>query len=189
MADELADKGCTSDEETVFPGQQKPEYGSLLDRVRMSMQTLLDYEKIRSLLPRDGAPNKALLKSITALKNILAAKLCSTIVVREALLCPDASVIQRVIAKCNDPTIKCWMRTMSGTYLFNSYLYIINKVKLPICIFCDSGDRETISHFLKVCPNMLEQQSTTRCGKPCSSCSKDMLQQTGQHLQKKLSSL
>ena len=41
---------------------------------------------------------------------------------------------------------------MSGTYPVNAYLYRIKKVKSPNCTFCDRGDRETISHFLKVCP-------------------------------------
>ena len=67
MADELADKGCTFDEETVFPGPQK--YGSLL-----SMRTLIDDENTGHLLPRDGAPNKSLLKSITAVNTMRAAK-------------------------------------------------------------------------------------------------------------------
>ena len=41
---------------------------------------------------------------------------------------------------------------MSGTHPVNAYLYRIKKVKSPNCTFCDRGDRETISHFLKVCP-------------------------------------
>ena len=105
MADDLADHGCASDEEPVFPGPQK--YGSLLLRVRRSMRTLLDNENIGHRLQRDGAPNKALLKSVTALNTMRAAKLRSIIFVREALLRPDANVIRKVIEKCNDPTVKC----------------------------------------------------------------------------------
>ena len=37
-------------------------------------------------------------------------------------------------------------------YPINAYLYRIKKVKSPNCTFCEGGDRETISHFLKVCP-------------------------------------
>ena len=33
-----------------------------------------------------------------------------------------------------------------------AYLYRTKKVKSPNCTFCDRWDRETISHFLKVCP-------------------------------------
>ena len=41
---------------------------------------------------------------------------------------------------------------ISGTYPVNSCLYRIKKVKSPSCTFCDRGDIETLSHFLKVCP-------------------------------------
>ena len=116
------------------------------------MRNLLEDENMGHRLPRDGAPNKALLKSVTAVNTMRAAQLRSTIFVREALLRPDANVIRKTIAKCNDPTVKCWMRMMSGTYPVNAYLYRIKKVKSPNCTFCDRGDRETISHFLKVCP-------------------------------------
>ena len=57
-------------------------------RVRESMRTLLDDldENIGHLLQRDGAPNKSLLKSITAVNTMRAAKLHSTIFVCAALL-------------------------------------------------------------------------------------------------------
>ena len=81
-----------------------------------------------------------------------AAKLRSTIFVRDALLRSDASVVLNTIAKCNDPTVRFWMRMMSPTYPGNSYLYRIKKVKSPNCTFCDRGQRETIFHVLKACP-------------------------------------
>ena len=73
MADELADQGCASDEEPVLPGQQK--YGSLLLRVSTSMRNLREDENMGHRLPRDGAPNKALLKSVIAINKMQAAKL------------------------------------------------------------------------------------------------------------------
>ena len=73
-----------------------------------------------------------------------AAKLRSTIFVREALLRPDASVVRKTIANCNDPTVRCWIRMMSGTYPVNSYLCRIKKVKSPSCAFCDGEEVETI---------------------------------------------
>ena len=92
------------------------------------MCNLLEDENMIHRLPRDGAPNKALLKSVTAANTMRAAKLRSTIFVREALLRPDASIIWKTIAKCNDPTVECWMRMMSRTYPVNAYLYRIKKV-------------------------------------------------------------
>ena len=63
MADQLADKGCASDEELVSSGQQK--YGFLrLLRVRASIENLINDENAGHWLPRDGMPNKLLLKSI-----------------------------------------------------------------------------------------------------------------------------
>ena len=58
------------------------------------MQTLLDHGNTGHLLPRDGAPNKALLKSVSALNTMRAAKLSSTIFVRETLLHPEANVTE-----------------------------------------------------------------------------------------------
>ena len=86
------------------------------------MCNLLEDENMIHRLPRDGAPNKALLKIVTAVNTMRAAKLRSTIFVRDTLLRPDVSVIRKTIAKCNDPTVKCWMRMMSGTYPVNAYL-------------------------------------------------------------------
>ena len=101
-ADELADQGRASDEEPVLPGPQK--YGSLLLRVRTSMRNLLvlEDENMGHRLPRDGAPNEALLterpiKYFIAVNIMRAAKLRSTIFVREALLRPDASVVRKTI--------------------------------------------------------------------------------------------
>ena len=81
-ADELADQGCASNEEPVLAGLQK--YGSLLLSVRTSMCYLLEGENMDHQLPRDRAPNKALLKSVTAVNTMRAAKLRSAIFVREA---------------------------------------------------------------------------------------------------------
>ena len=80
MADELADQGCASDKEPVLLGPQKN--GSLLFRVRTSMRNLLEDENMGHPLPRDEAPNKALLKSVTAINTMRAAKLRRTIFVR-----------------------------------------------------------------------------------------------------------
>ena len=72
-------------------------------------------------------------------------------------------------------------------YPINAYLYRIKKVKSPNCTFCESGDRETISHFLKVCPKFHHARTAAhnRCDKLCSSCSRNTPKQTG-NLSKKL---
>ena len=60
--------------------------------------------------------NKSLLKNITAVNTKRATKLHSTIFVRETLMRPYASVVRKTIAKCNDPTVRCWMRIMNDVW-------------------------------------------------------------------------
>ena len=136
---------------------------SLLLRVRTSMHNLLEDENMGHRLPRDGAPNKALLESVTAVNTMRAAQLRSTTFVTEALLCPDASGIRKTIAKCNDPTVKCWMRMISRTYPVNAYLHRIKKVKSPNCTFCDRGELALSQGVPSIpsCSNHSTQQGAT----------------------------
>ena len=83
MADELAVIGCAFEDEPICPGPQK--YDSLLLRIQPSIREQIDGEKTGHPLPRDGAPNKALLRAVVAVNTQRAAKLHSTIFVREAL--------------------------------------------------------------------------------------------------------
>jgi hypothetical protein len=80
MADELADIGSASEDEPICPGPQK--YGSLLLRIQPLVREQIDGEKTGHPLPRDGAPNKALLKAVVAVNTQRAAKLRNTIFVR-----------------------------------------------------------------------------------------------------------
>jgi hypothetical protein len=150
MADELADIGRASEDEPICPGPQK--YGSLLLRIQPSVREQIDGEKTGHPLPRDGAPNKARLKAVVAVNTQRAAKPRNTIFVREALHRPDSNVVRTCIAKCDDSTVRCWMKTMSGTYPVSSYLHRIKKVDSPKCPHCNHGQVETLSHFLKICP-------------------------------------
>jgi hypothetical protein len=122
----------------------------LLLRIQRSVLEQIDGEKTGHPLPRDSAPNKALLKAVVAVNTQRAAKLRNTIFVREALHCPDSNEVHT--CKCDDSTVRCWMRTMSGTDPVNSYLHRIKKVDSPKCQHCNHGQVETLSHFLKICP-------------------------------------
>ena len=82
---------------------RKERMGTNFVRVRTSMRNLLDGDNMGHLSPRDGAPNKALLKSVTAVDTMQAAELHSIIFVREALLRPDTGFIRETVAKSNDP--------------------------------------------------------------------------------------
>ena len=120
-----------------------PSYFSL--QITASMRILMNDENTCHRLQRDRAPNKFLPKSITAVNTIRAAKLCSTLFVHGALLRSDASVVRKTMAKCNDSTVSCWMRMMSGIYPVSSTLYRIKKLMSPNCTFCDRGDKKIIS--------------------------------------------
>ena len=79
-----ADAACASNAEPMYPGQQK--YGSLLVRIRPSLRDQIAEVKTGHKMPRDGASNRAILKSVIAVNTLRAARLRSTIFVREALL-------------------------------------------------------------------------------------------------------
>ena len=66
-------------------------------------------------------------------------------------------------AKCNDPTVRYWMRMMSGTYQVNSYLHRIKKVKSPNCTFCDRGELALSQGVPSIpsCSNHSTQQGAT----------------------------
>ena len=70
------------------------------------MRTLIDDENTGHLLPRDGAPNKSLLKSITAVNTMCAAaKLRSTIFVsgsEERSHYSDSDLVERYCAESDD---------------------------------------------------------------------------------------
>ena len=44
------------------------------------------------------------------------------------------------------------MQAMTGTYPVASYLHKIGKAASKLCQHCSSGVKETLSHFLSVCP-------------------------------------
>ena len=63
-ADVLADLGAASDDEQIFPGPSK--YGTLWLRSRVSWRDRVRSEQLPHILPRDSAPNKSILKQVTA---------------------------------------------------------------------------------------------------------------------------
>lgn len=123
----------------------------MLLRVRPSFQVHVTETSTARQLPRDGAPNKSLLKSVVAINTLRAAMLRRTIFVRKALLRAESSTVRKIISTCDNPTGRCWMKAMPGTYPVNSFLYRIRKISSPNCTHCNCGSQETLTHFLKVC--------------------------------------
>jgi ribonuclease HI len=63
-ADELADIGVKSEVEPISPGPSK--HGSVWLRIRESWRQRVCAEKLHHVLPRDTAPNKSILKVVSA---------------------------------------------------------------------------------------------------------------------------
>ena len=53
---------------------------------------------------------EAILQSIIAENNLRSALLRGTIFVCEVLLRADSSEVRKTIAKCDDSTVRCWMK-------------------------------------------------------------------------------
>ena len=150
MADELADKGCASDEQRIYNGPQK--YGTLHLRIQPSLRELVSKESASVGLPSDLVPNKSILKQVVRANLWRSVRLRSTIFARDLVQAEEGKVVARIIAKHKESEIRCWMQAMTGTYPVAAYLQRIGKVSNDDCQYCSSQCRETFTHFMSVCP-------------------------------------
>ena len=150
LSDEQADLGCTSENESLCPGPQK--YGTLHLRIKPSLHSLAEREKACVVLPQDTAPNKVILRKVVSFNTQRAVKIRTTIFVRDFVQRTEGYAIARLISDCSDSEIRCWMRFMTATYPVATYLHRIGKTQSNICQHCSLGQKETLSHFLSICP-------------------------------------
>ena len=150
MADELADAGVALDEPPCFAGPNK--YGVLQLRIKPAIRALMSMERVRAALPPDIAPNKSILKKVIQVNTRRAVQLRTTIFARDLVQKDEGSTVARVIAKQSSSEIRCWMQAMTGTYPVATYLHRIGRAASRQCLFCNSGQDDTLSHFLSVCP-------------------------------------
>jgi hypothetical protein len=150
LADEQAAAGVTPDKQPYFVGPQK--YGTLQLRIRPTVRSLISSELALVNLPQDIAPNKSILKKVVQVNTRRAVQLRSTIFASALVRSEEGSTVARVISKHNSSEIKCWMQAMTGTYPVAAYLHRIGRAASRQCLFCSSGQDETLSHFLSVCP-------------------------------------
>ena len=151
-ADLRAGRGIALEEEGVCPGPSK--YGSLHLRIKPSFR-----ERTRVHLPRDNAPNRAILARVVKCNTLSAVKLRNTIFVRDLLLRRQGAAIAGAISKCRDSVIRCWMKAMSGLYPTATYLHRIRKVESNKCPYCTLEVPETLTHFMCVCPKFREART------------------------------
>ena len=149
-ADECASRGCASEDQQLHPGPQK--YGILHLRIQPSLRRLILEEGARARLPADNVPNKSILRQVARLNVWRAVRLRNTIFARDLICCAEGATVARVIDSNSISEIRCWMQTVTGTYPVTSYLHRIGKAESKQCPYCSTGQDETLSHFLSVCP-------------------------------------
>ena len=156
-ADALADLGAASDEEQIFPGPSK--YGTLWLRSRVSWRDRVRSEQLPHILPRDSAPNKSILKQVTAANLFRAMAKRNTHFVRHLFRREEGRILSRVVSRNEDAVLRVWTRVMTDTYPVQTYLHRIGAVKSPHCPHCSDNAIETLTHFACVCPKFREART------------------------------
>ena len=118
-ADALADLGAASDEEQIFPGPSK--YGTLCLRSRASWRDRVRSERLHHILPRDSAPNKRILKQVTAANLFRAMTKRNTLFVRHLFRREEGRILSRVVSRNGDAVLPVWTRVMTDTYPVQTY--------------------------------------------------------------------
>ena len=126
LADERADTGCQDEGAPLCPGPQK--YGSLWVRIRPYLREAAEAVGKETFLPRDSAPGRSILRRVASLNALRATATRSTIFVQAALHRTDSTIVRKVIDKCSEAAIRCWIKTMCGTYPTHKYLHRIKPV-------------------------------------------------------------
>ena len=149
LADERAAAGASLDEPPYFAGPKK--YGVLQLRIKPAVRALISSEQARAGLPQDIAQNKSILQKVVQVNTRRAVQLRTTIFARSLVRTDEGFTVARLIAQQSSSEIRCWMQTMTGTYPVATYLHRIGRAESRQCLFCGSGQDETLSHFLSVC--------------------------------------
>ena len=156
-ADELAERGLSSQDEQLSPGPSK--YGTLWLRIRSSWRRRVQSEQIHHVVPRDNAPNKSIIKHVAEINCTRAVRKRSTQFVAHLLHRPEGSVLSRHVTRCDDAVLRVWIKAMTGIYPVQIYLHRIGKAESPQCPYCATDAIETLTHFACVCPRFREART------------------------------
>ena len=156
-ADELAELGVKSEDEQISPGPSK--HGSVWLRIRESWRHRVRSEKLHHIIPRDTAPNKSILKLVSAVNFLRAMTKRNTKYVRHLLHREEGTVLSRVVSRNDDAVLRVWYKAMTGIYPVQVYLHRIGAVKSPHCPHCSNNESETLTHFACVCPTFREART------------------------------
>jgi ribonuclease HI len=156
-ADELADIGVKSEVEPISPGPSK--HGSVWLRIRESWRQRVCAEKLHHVLPRDTAPNKSILKVVSAVNFLRAMTKRNTQYVRHLLHREEGRVLSQIVHRNDDAVLRVWYKAMTGIYPVQVYLHRIGAVKSPQCPHCSNNELETFTHFACACPAFREART------------------------------
>ena len=109
-ADELADQGLKSPVEKLFPGPSK--YGTLWLRIRDSWRHRVKSEQLHHIIPRDNAPNRSILNSVTEINCLRAVRKRNTQFARHLFHRPEGLVLSRNVARCDDGGPRLWLASI-----------------------------------------------------------------------------
>jgi ribonuclease HI len=103
-ADALAERGVTSEDGQICPGPSK--FGTIWLRIRESWRSRVRTEQLHHILHRDTAPNKSILKQVTAVNLLLAIRKRNTQFVRHLLHREEGAVLSRIISRTDDAVLR-----------------------------------------------------------------------------------
>ena len=153
-ADECAERGCSTELPEICPGPRK--YGSVWLGVRPHVRASLAQQG--KTLPRDSAPNHALLKRTVRANTRRAVGMRSTTFVRHLLHQQEGATIARCISRCRPAEYRVWVKMMADRYPVQSYLHRCGLVPSAHCPYCQE-QCETLAHFTTVCPRFREART------------------------------
>ncbi len=116
----------------------------------------------RIIVPSDmlnTAPNKSILKLVSAVDFLRAMKKRNTQYVRHLLHREEGTVLSRVVSRNDNAVLRVWYKAMTGIYPVQVYLHSIGAVKSQQCPHCSNNELETLTHFACFCPAFREART------------------------------
>ncbi len=148
--------GVTQEDEQICPGPSK--FRTIWLRIRESWRNRVRTEQLHHILFSDTAPNKSILKQVTAVNLLLAIKKRKTQFVRHLLHREEGAVLSRVVSRTDDAVLRVWYKAMTGIYPVQVYLHS-GVAKSLLCPQCYNMAIETLTHFACICPAFREART------------------------------
>jgi hypothetical protein len=128
-ADEQAEDGRKADHPELCPGPQK--LGSFW--LRIQDQVRKQAAKCTKQLPRNSAPNRSILQTVSKVHILRAMLLRLTRFVTDLLHCKEGATVSRLTPRFKPAEYRVWLKCMEGIYPVQEYLHRISKAPTSIC--------------------------------------------------------